>query len=255
MQAILMAGGEGRRLRPITAKLPKPLVPIGEISVLEMVLRQLRWYGFDNVTLCVGHRAELVMTVVGDGRRFGLEIRYHVEEQPLGTIGALARLEGLEDSFLVMNGDVCTDLDFRSLLEWHRSHGSPATVAACARRERLELGVLELDPGRGRLVGFKEKPDYEFWAAMGVNAFNTDILDLIPRGRPFGFDELMAAMLTRRVDVRVFTYGGFWLDIGRIDDYERILDEFPRRRTSLLPDEAARSRGRGHAGPQPKGAV
>lgn len=241
MQAILMAGGEGRRLRPITAKLPKPLVPIGEISVLEMVLRQLRWYGFDRVTLCVGHRAELVMAVVGDGRRLGLEIRYHVEERPLGTIGALARLEGLEESFLVMNGDICTDLDFRSLLEWHRSHGAPATVAACARREKLELGVLELDPDRGRLQGFREKPDFEFWAAMGVNAFNAGIVELIPRGGAFGFDELMAAMLANQVEVRVFTYGGFWLDIGRIDDYERILDEFPRRRSSLLPDEAAGS--------------
>lgn len=234
-----MAGGKGRRLRPITAVLPKPLVPIGEISVLEMVLRQLRFYGFDQVILCVGHKAELVMAVVGDGRRYGLDIRFYTEERPLGTVGALAHLRGLEDNFLVMNGDICTDLDFGSLLEWHRSHGCQASVSAYSRREKLELGVLELDSDQERLVGFREKPDFEFWVAMGVNAFSREALDLIPHGEVFGFDGLMAAMLASRREIRVFPYDGFWLDIGRPDDYERILDEFPRRRAALLPDEAA----------------
>ncbi len=240
MQAVLMAGGEGRRLRPITAVLPKPLVPVGDLSVLEMVLRQLRHYGFDEAVLCVGHRAELVMAVVGDGHRFGLNVRYHVEERPLGTLGALAELEGLADSFLVMNGDVCTDLDFGALLRWHRSHRSSASVAAYRRREKLELGVLEIDPSQQRLVGFREKPDYEFWVAMGVNAFDAKVLDLIPKGEPFGFDDLMATMLAGRRGVRIFPYDGFWLDIGRPDDYERMLDELPRRRAALLPDEADR---------------
>lgn len=232
-------------MRPITAVLPKPLVPIGEISILEMVLRQLRWYGFDNVILCVGYRAELVMAVVGDGQRFGLNIRYHVEEKPLGTIGALSHLEGLEDNFLVMNGDICTDMDFGSMLRWHRSHGAPATVSAYRRREKLELGVLDLDEGEDRLVGFREKPSFDFWVAMGVNAFDARILELIPGGELFGFDHLMAAMLAKSWDTRVFTYDGYWLDIGRPDDYERVLDEFPRRRDALLPDALLPDQGSG----------
>jgi len=239
MQAILMAGGEGKRLRPITAVLPKPLIPIGDISFLEMALRQLRWYGFEEVVLCVGPKAELVMAVVGDGRRFGLRVRYYSEERPLGTIGALARLEGLQDDFLVMNGDVCTDLNFGSVLKFHLSHGVPASISAYRRREKLELGVLEIDPGGERLVGFEEKPDYEFWVAMGVNAFSKRVLDLIPSDEPFGFDGLMTTMLAERCEVRVFRFNGFWLDIGRPDDYERMLDEFPRRRSALLPDEGA----------------
>lgn len=235
MQAVLMAGGKGTRLRPITAVLPKPLVPIGEISVLEMVLRQLRRYGFHEVILCVGHKAELIMAVVGDGVE-GLRVRYHVEEQPLGTMGALAELDGLEESFLVMNGDTCTDLDFRVLLEHHRAHGGPATFATTRRREKIELGVLELDENRRMLTGFREKPTYDFWVAMGVNALDRRVLELIPRGELFGFDDLTNEMLAREWPVEVFPFKGFWLDIGRIDDYERMVDEFPRLRSRLLPD-------------------
>lgn len=238
MQAILMAGGEGRRLRPITAVLPKPLVPLDDdLSVLEMVLRQLRHQGFDEVVLCVGYRAELVMAVVGDGGRFGLDVRFHREERPLGTVGALTELDGLHDEFLVMNGDICTDLHFGRLLRRHRDGGAPATVAAYSRREKLELGVLELDESGERLTGFREKPEHHFWVAMGVNAFRRDVLELIPPGEPFGFDQLMAALLDAEREVRIHPHDGFWLDIGRPDDYERILDEFPRRRAQLLPGD------------------
>jgi NDP-sugar pyrophosphorylase family protein len=236
-----MAGGEGRRLRPITAVLPKPLVPIGEISVLEMVLRQLKWYGFDEAILCIGPKAELIMAVVGDGARFGLDVRYHIEARPMGTIGSLAVLEDLREDFLVLNGDVCTDMDFGAFFARHESHGSSATVSTYARRERIELGVLELDANRERLIGFQEKPNFDFWVAMGVNAFNRSVLDLVPDDRPFGFDDLMAAMLEAGLDVRVFPYDGFWLDIGRPDDYESILDQFPRIRADLLPDETERT--------------
>ena len=236
MQAVLMAGGEGRRLRPITAVLPKPLVPIGNVSVLEMLLRQLSHQGFDEAVLCVGHKAELVMAAVGDGRRFGLDVRFHREESPRGTVGALTDVaDWLDDSFLVMNGDLCTDLDFRQLLERHHANDAPATISAFRREERLELGVLDLTEDGGRLAAFREKPVRDFWVSMGVNALDRSVLDLIPHERPFGFDQLMLAMLESERPVDVFRHEGFWLDIGRPDDYERMLDLLPSVRHRLFP--------------------
>lgn len=235
-----MAGGEGRRLRPITAVLPKPLVPIGDVSVLEMLLRQLRWYGFDDVIICVGHKAELVMAVVGDGERFGLSIRFHREDSPRGTVGALAEISHwLDKSFLVMNGDLCTDLDYRALLDRHCHRDTAATVAAFRREERLELGILDLDERDDRVLGFSEKPVRHLWVAMGVNAFDRQILELIPSDpAPFGFDQLMSEMLARGWQIGTYRHDGFWLDIGRPDDYEHMLDLLPEVRPGLFPDES-----------------
>jgi len=238
MQAVLMAGGRGTRLRPLTAVLPKPLVPIGDISILEMVLRQLRHYGFGEIVICVGYRAELIMAVVGDGSRFGVDVRYHVEEQPMGTIGALTEIDSLDESFLVLNGDICTNLDFTALLEFHMSHGELATIATYQRIEKIELGVLHLDSDGQKLVSFEEKPTYEFWVSMGVNAFRRDVTDLIPAGEFFGFDTLVRKMLVEQIDVKAFKFDGLWLDIGRPDDYERILEQFPEKRQEYLPDGA-----------------
>ncbi len=233
-----MAGGKGTRLRPFTAVLPKPLVPIGEISILEMVLRQLRFYGFEQAIICVGHKAELIMAVVGDGKRFGLEVRYHLEEKPMGTVGALTQVTGLEENFLVMNGDICTDLDFSLLYRDHLEHGAAATVGCYQREEQIELGVLELDGNGGRVVGFQEKPIHHLWVAMGVNALQKRVIDLIPKNQLFGFDSLLHRMLTDGVPIRAFRFRGLWLDIGRPDDYEKIVVEFEANRYAYLPEDA-----------------
>jgi NDP-sugar pyrophosphorylase family protein len=237
MQAVLMAGGKGTRLRPFTAVLPKPLVPIGDFSILEIVLRQLKHYGFREIIISVGHKAELIMAVVGDGGRFGLKVRYYQEEKPLGTVGALARMEDLDDNFLVMNGDICTNLDFMSLYSDHLRHRAPATIGSYRRHERIELGVLELDNEKTNIIGFREKPSFDFWVSMGVNAFHKSILDLIPADEYFGFDDLMHGMLENRFKIRIFPFDGLWLDIGRPDDYEQILKEFDNNRLAYLPDE------------------
>ncbi len=237
MQAVLMAGGKGTRLRPYTDILPKPLVPIGEISILELVLRQLKHFGFERALISVGHKAELIMAVIGDGRRFGLEVSYHHEDQPLGTVGALAFLDGLDESFLVMNGDICTNLDFSRLLRAHVDSGAIATVGTYARTERIELGVLEVGPDN-HVVGFTEKPTYDFLVSMGVNALRRDVLTLIPRGEFFGMDDLMLKMLAERVDVRSWRFDGLWHDIGRPDDYLRMLADFEKRPHAYLPEGA-----------------
>lgn len=233
-----MAGGRGTRLRPFTAILPKPLVPIGDICILEMVLRQLRYYGFNRVILCVGHKAELIMAVIGDGRRFGLSVSYHRESEPLGTIGAVADMEDLDDNFLVMNGDVCTNLDFGKMLQAHICGGSVATIGTCFRREHLELGVLEANTDGTQVIGFVEKPTYDFLVSMGVNAFHRQIKDMIPRGKYFGFDMLMREMLNRKVPIRTHTHTGSWLDIGRPDDYNKMVEEFSKNPETYLPEGA-----------------
>jgi NDP-sugar pyrophosphorylase family protein len=129
MQAVILAGGKGRRLRPYTTVLPKPLMPLGDMPIIEVVLRQLAASGFDQVTVAVGYLAELLMAYCGDGSKFGLELRYSREEEPLGTAGPLALIDGLDDTFLVMNGDVLTSLDLRGLVQQHRASGAAATTA------------------------------------------------------------------------------------------------------------------------------
>ena len=240
MHAILMAGGKGTRLRPYTAVLPKPLVPIGEMSILELVLKQLRHYNFSRVTICVGHKAELIMAVVGDGDRFGLSIDYVREERPLGTIGALKLVPDVGESFLVMNGDICTNLPFDVVLQEHVKAGSLATIATYRRREAIEFGVLDIDRETSRVVGFREKPIYDFSVCMGVNAFRRDVMTLIPDDQYFGFDMLLDRLLADHCDVRSYAFEGRWLDIGRVDDYERMIDDFAQNPKLYLPFDSGR---------------
>ena len=235
MQAVLMVGGKGTRLRPFTHILPKPLVPVGESSILELVLRQLRFYGFERAILSVGHKAELIMAVVGDGSRFGLEISYHQESTPQGTIGALSAIEALDENFLVMNGDICTNLDFRELLQAHVRSRAVATISTYRRLEKIELGVLHVADGSDRIVGFQEKPVHDLLVSMGVNAFRRSILDFIPQNTFFGFDDLMHALLKSGADVRSRVFDGTWHDIGRPDDYQRMLEDFEKRPSHYLP--------------------
>jgi len=233
-----MVGGKGTRLRPFTHILPKPLVPVGESSILELVLRQLRFFGFKHVILSVGHKAELIMAVVGDGKRFGLEITYHHEASPQGTIGALSAMADLDDNFLVMNGDICTNLDYRELLTAHIESGAVATISTYRRLEKIELGVLHLAAGSDRIVGFEEKPVHDLLVSMGVNAFQRAVCDFIPPDKYFGFDNLMLALIESGADARSRLFEGTWHDIGRPDDYQRMLEDFETRPSHYLPEGA-----------------
>jgi NDP-sugar pyrophosphorylase family protein len=237
VQAVIMAGGKGLRLRPLTTVLPKPLIPLGESSIIEMVMRQLRHFGFDDVVVAVGYKSELIMAVLGDGSRYGLNVRYHHEDEPLGTLGALASIADLRDHFLVMNGDICTNMDFGELLGEHRTSGALATVSAYLKKEQVALGVLDVDPESRRITGFREKPTYDFLVAMGVNAFSRSVLDLVPKGASFGFDDLMHSSLEKGLDVRHRLFEGLWYDIGHPHDYDRVLDEISKNANLFLPTE------------------
>jgi NDP-mannose synthase len=232
-RAVILAGGKGTRLRPYTVVLPKPLMPIGEYPILEVVIRQLVFHGFEHITMAVNHQAEIIKAFFGDGSKWGVQIDYSLEDQPLGTIGPLRLIQGLPQHFLVMNGDVLTDLNFSEFYAAHVSHSRLFTVSSHIRRERIDYGVLEADAD-GRLQRFEEKPTKIFEVSMGIYMINSDLFNLVPEGRAYGFDQLMHDMLRTKQPVAVKKFEGYWLDIGRPDDYMQAIEEFKDMKQKFL---------------------
>ena len=219
MKAVILAGGLGTRLKPYTTVFPKPLMPIGESPILEIIIKQLKAKGFNDITLAVGHLSELIMAFFNNGSKYGLKIEYSKEEKKLGTAGGLGLLKNkLEDDFLVMNGDVLTGLDFSEFLEFHKKTGSIATIALNRRHVDIDFGVVELDENR-TLIGYIEKPKIDYLVSMGVYAFNESILEYIPSHEYLDIPDLMKRLLSEGEKVNGFIHDGYWLDIGRPDDY------------------------------------
>jgi mannose-1-phosphate guanylyltransferase len=234
MHAVILAGGKGVRLRPYTTTLPKPLVPIGDqYSILEIVLHQLSQQGFTSVTLAIGHLGHLIRSYVGDGSRWGMKITYATEESPLGTIGPLLALADLPQDFLVMNGDILTDLRFSDLLATHRASAAPLSVATYRREVNIDFGVLT--SSGGRVVEFTEKPTIDYRVSMGVYGVNRSVLERYEPGQTLGFDELVLDLLKDGSCPMDYAFDGYWLDIGRPDDYDRANAEFEALRPMLLP--------------------
>jgi len=234
-QAVILAGGKGTRLRPFTATLPKPLVPVGDYPIIEIVLRQLKHFGFTDVVISTGHLAELIEAYCGDGRRWGVKIRYVREDKPLSTAGALKLIRGLQPRFLTINGDLLTTLNFGKLYERHRDAGADAVIAVCERRWKIDFGVIGLDDG-DRLLSYTEKPAYPYLVSMGVNVFDRRVLRHIQPGEALGIPELMLRIKRANGTVLGFRNKADWLDIGRPEDYETVQDLFatPRGRAKYL---------------------
>nr|WBO82179.1 sugar phosphate nucleotidyltransferase [Streptomyces sp. SBE_14.2] len=234
MHAVILAGGKGVRLRPYTTALPKPLVPIGDQhAILEIVLRQLSASGFTHCTLAIGHLGEIIRAFVGDGSQWGMKVDYATEESPLGTMGPLLSLrERLPETFLVMNGDILTDLDFADVLRRHRESGAPLTIATYARKVHIDFGVLTTDDSK--VVAFTEKPSMDCRVSMGVYGLSRDTLADYTPGLPLGFDELVLDLLDSGHPPHAYDFDGYWLDIGRPDDYDRANAEFTSRKNLLL---------------------
>lgn len=215
-----MAGGKGTRLRPYTTLIPKPLVPIGgKFSILEIVLMQLSKSGFTHVTLAVNHLSRLIMSYFGDGSRLGLKINYSLEEQELSTIGPLTLIDDLPETFLVMNGDILCDLDYRAFFESHIKNGVEVSVASFNRQVKIDFGVLRYDD-KGHLTEFQEKPSYDFSVSMGIYCINRTAIERLERGKLYGFDTLMLDAIRNQQKVKIEPFNGYWLDIGRPEDYE-----------------------------------
>ena len=234
MEAVILAGGQGVRLRPYTTRLPKPLMPIGaDHAILEIVLHQLAQQGFRKVTLAIGHFGHLIRSFVGDGQRWGLDIAYVNEFQPLGTLGpVVGARDALPEHFLVMNGDVLTDIDTMQLLRTHAATDAPLTVATHRRQVTIDLGVIEARDGR--IVGFVEKPAYDYRVSMGVYAVSREALATYGIGEALGFGRFILDLIRAGRNPAEYLHEGYWLDIGRPDDYDRANEEFGRMRGALL---------------------
>jgi NDP-sugar pyrophosphorylase family protein len=233
MEVVLLAGGTGTRLRPYTTVLPKPLMPIGDMPVLEILLRRLSAAGFRRVSLAVGYLAELIEAYFGDGRQYGLELVYWRETQPLGTAGPLAAMGLTSDRVLVMNGDLLTTLSFTELVDGHLASDAAATIAVRSREVPIEFGIVHVKGDR--VAAFEEKPVLKHDVSMGVYVFERRVVELIPAGVKYDFPDLLAALLERGWPVHVHRSTDFWLDIGRMEDYELALERFEELRDELLP--------------------
>jgi NDP-mannose synthase len=234
-RAVILAGGKGTRLRPYTVALPKPLMPIGDHPIMEVIVRQLAGFRYERITMAVNHQADLIKAFFHDGTKWGIPIDYSLELEPLSTIGPVKLIPDLPENFLLINGDVLTDLDLGGLYEDHVASGSLFTVAAAARTHIVDYGVLETD-GAGRLSAFREKPSLQYLCSMGVYVVNRKVLEWVPPKTRYGFDNLMLEMLRRGEPVNVRTHAGYWLDIGRVDDYMQAIDDYEHRKCQLIPD-------------------
>lgn len=219
-RAIILAGGKGTRLRPFTLALPKPLMPVNDRPILEIILTQLKRSGFGNVTIAVNHFAALIEAFCGDGARWGLDIDYSRENAPLGTIGPLSLIRDAPENFLVMNGDVLTDVDFAHVLDQHQDSRCMLTIAACRRQHSLEFGVLTVDSDN-RLTSFDEKPQFSHLVNMGVYGVHRSLIERIPCNRAVGVDEIVRDLLNTGASVQVVEHAGFWFDLGKPEDFER----------------------------------
>jgi NDP-sugar pyrophosphorylase family protein len=226
MKIVILAGGKGTRLAPYTSVLPKPLMPIGNLSILEILVKQLAAYGFNDITLCVGYLSHLIQAVLTNGVSTNSKITYVHEPEPLGTAGPLSLVDGLDSTFLAMNGDVLTTLDYGELVRHHRESGNALTIAAHKRASLIDYGVLHLDAATNgaacrTVQAYEEKPQIPHVVSMGVYAIEPRTLDYIPRGEYFDFPDLVQALLRAGESVGAFLFDGLWLDIGRHEDYEQ----------------------------------
>ena len=222
MRAVILAGGKGTRLAPFTASFPKPLVPLGDTPVLEVLIRRLLQYGVTDITLTLGHLAELIKAYFHHRRCLAEQptLRYVEEEEPTGTAGSLALVPGLNDTFLSMNGDLLTNLDLDALVRFHREQKAILTIGVHERDVKIDLGVLEFD-GSHRVTGYHEKPRTTYNVSMGIYVYEPRALQYIQAGQYLDFPELVLRLLEKGERVCAFPSDCLWLDIGRPDDYAR----------------------------------
>lgn len=222
MRAVILAGGRGTRLRPFTASFPKPLVPVGDTPVVELLIRSLLHHGIHDVTLSLGYLAELVQAYFHQRQRLltHLNLIYVREVEPRGTAGSLSLVEGLNDTFLVMNGDLLTDLNFNNLVRFHRENGAVMTIATQRRHVKIDFGVLKFDDG-GCITDYVEKPEHFYDVSMGVYVYEPSVLRYIVAGEYLDFPDLVLRLLADGQRVCAYVTDCLWLDIGRPDDYER----------------------------------
>lgn len=233
--AVILAGGQGTRLHPYTMVLPKPLIPIGNMPVLEVIIRQLKLHDVKKIILCVGYLAPLIEGYFGSGEKFGVNIQYYYEDKPLGTAGPIAQIEPLTEDFFVLNGDLLTTLNFSEMLEFHKKNNPVSTIGAIKKFVKIELGVLETN-SKHLLTDYKEKPELQYLASMGVYVFSPKIFNFLKPGEHLDLPQLMMRVSQSGEQVLVHSANCEWLDIGRHDDLKTATDTFINYRSKFLPE-------------------
>lgn len=218
MKAVVQCGGQGTHLKPYSMVLPKPLMPVRTQPVLEVLLKWLNRNDVTDVYITTGYLGHLIKSYCGDGRQWDLRIQYTEEDEPLGTVGPLCMLrDELTSTFLVINGDVLTDLRVSAFVKFHNSRGGPVTIATACRQTRMDFGVI-VERG-GRITGFKEKPVLSNMVNMGIYCMDPTVFEYIPAGVSFGIDDLMLCLLGRGIPAHSFVHEGIWFDVGQIADF------------------------------------
>ena len=235
MKAVILAGGKGTRLAPYTHILPKPLMPIGDMPIMELLLWQMQRAGVDDIVLTVGHLSELLRTFFKDGEKWGVHISYSYEDNPLGTAGPLSLIDGLDKTFLVTNGDVMTTLDLGALLAFHKEQGGAATIAVHKRQVKINLGVVQMDGGNN-ISGYIEKPSYDYIVSMGIYVFEPRVLQHIPHNEYLDFPDLVLKLIDEGEKVIAYPFDGYWKDLGYANDYEQAAKDFAEMRSQFLPE-------------------
>ncbi len=234
MDAVLLAGGRGTRLAPLTVTVPKPLLPLGERPIIDILIAQLAAAGVARVFVCLGYLAPLMQAFLGDGARWGVAIEPRIEAEPLGTAGALRTIEGLTDDFYVVNGDTLTDLDFPAMAAAHRSAGAMATLFTPWVDEQIDYGVVSIDAA-GALTEYSEKPRRGYHVSSGVYVLSRRVLPLIPPAGAFDMPDLIRAAMAAGGKVACHRPGAYWKDIGRLDHYEAASRDFEADPARFLP--------------------
>ena len=232
-QVVILAGGQGSRLRPYTTILPKPLLPVGEIPILEILIRQLKHYGFKNILISTGYLAELIEAYFGDGKRWGVTIRYVRESKPLGTAGALKLAKQTENDFLVLNGDILTDMNFAALLKWHKQQKANATISVKERKIKNDFGVIEVG-AQHELKAYHEKPEQTSFVSMGINVLNVKAKSYIKKDECIGIPDLMLRMKSASQKICCYQVKDQWLDLGRSEDLERAQEIFEQNKKKFI---------------------
>ncbi len=230
---VILAGGKGTRLLPYTTALPKPLMPVGNYPILEILLRQLAAQGFQDVTLAVGHLAGLIQAYFKDGKHLGLDLSYTYETTPLGTAGPLSRLPRFHRSILVVNGDLLTDVNFGEIVRHHYSNRATATIGMKRRTESVDFGVIHAE-SNGKVVSFEEKPKIDYLVSMGIYVFSPPVINFIPKSTRFDFPDLLQRLLDHGSTVIGFQSDAYWMDVGRPADYDKANEDFPMKEHEFL---------------------
>jgi len=227
MKVIILAGGKGKRLEPYTTILPKPLMPINDMPIAEVIIRQLCRQGFKDIIFAVGHLSNLLKLYFGDGKKLGVKIAYSEEKKPLGTMGPLKQILKPSETFLVMNGDVLTTLDYNKLLEYHKQKKASMTVAMNCRQVHIDFGIPKINE-KNEITDYEEKPTLEYFVSMGIYVLEPKLLDYIIPGKKIDLPDFVRLILRKKEKVCGYISKDYWLDIGRFDDYQKAQIDFKK---------------------------